>query len=390
MQYSEYGLTEDQRALRAGVRELCAKFPETYWAELDEKVEYPYDFINALTEGGYLAALIPEEFGGLGLGIMEGCLILEEIHRSGGNAAAGHAQMYIMGTLLRHGSDEQKRKYLPDIAKGKLRLQAFGVTEPDAGSDTPSLTTRAVDKGDHWLVNGRKIFISRVLQSDLMTLLCRTTPVEQSKKRTDGLSVILVDLNQAKGNGLTVNPIKTMLNHHTNELVFEDLKVPKENLIGEEGKGFKYILSGMNAERILVASEAIGDGRYFVEKAVDYANQRVVFDRPIGKNQGVQFPISQAYCQVEAARNMRNLAAKMFDEGENPGEQANMCKLLATEASWNAANVAMDTFGGYGVTKEYQIERKFREARLYISAPVTNKMVLNFIGTQVLGMPRSY
>jgi acyl-CoA dehydrogenase len=298
--------------------------------------------------------------------------------------------MYIMGTLLRHGSDEQKRKYLPDIANGKLRLQAFGVTEPDAGSDTPSLTTRAEDKGDHWLINGRKMFISRVLQSDLMTLLCRTTPVQGGMKRTDGLSVILVDVNEARKNGLTVSPIKIMLNHHTNELNFDNVRVPKENIIGEEGKGFKYILSGMNAERILVASEAIGDGRYFVEKAVNYANQRVVFDRPIGMNQGVQFPIAQAYCQVEAARGMRNLAAEMFDHGENPGEQANMCKMLATEAAWTAANVAMDTFGGYGVTKEYQIERKFREARLYISTPVTNKMVLNYIGAQVLGLPRSY
>ncbi|MBI3993580.1 MAG: acyl-CoA/acyl-ACP dehydrogenase [Candidatus Lambdaproteobacteria bacterium] len=390
MQYSEYGLSDDQKALCAGVRALCAKYPETYWQALDDKMEYPYEFVDALTQGGYLSALIPETYGGLGLKIKDACLILEEIHRSGGNAAACHAQMYIMGTMLRHGSEEQKRQYLPGIAKGELRLQAFGVTEPDAGSDTLSISTKAEKKGNRYVVNGRKVFISRVLQSDLMTLLCRTTPLEKVQKRTDGLSVLLVDLREARKNGLTVNPIKIMLNHHTNELIFENVEVPTENLIGEEGKGFRYILSGMNAERILVASETIGDGRYFVEKATTYANQRVVFDHPISKNQGIQFPIARAYCAVEAARLMRDKAAEMFDAGENPGEQANMAKLLGSESAWQAANVAMDTYGGYGVTSEYHIERKFREARLYQVAPVSNNMVLNFVGQNVLGMPRSY
>ncbi|HKI98375.1 MAG TPA: acyl-CoA dehydrogenase family protein [bacterium] len=389
MQYNDYGLNSDQKALVQSVRDLCARFPGTYWRELDEQGGYPTQFIDALTDGGFLGAMIPEQYGGSGLGVMEGGLILEEINRSGGNAAPGHAQMYIMGTLLRHGSEEQKEAYLPEIAKGTLRLQAFGVTEPDAGSDTTSITTRAERQGTKYIVNGRKVFISRVLQSDLMLLLCRTTPKDQCAKRTDGLSVLLVDLRRAKGNGLEVNPLDLMVNHHSNELIFENLEVPTENLIGEEGKGFRYILSSMNAERVLVASESIGDGRYFVERAVQYANERKVFGKPIGQNQGVQFPIARAYAAVEAARLMRDKAARMFDEGANPGEEANMAKLLGAEAAWQAANMCMDTHGGYGFAREYDIERKFREARLFMVAPVTNNMVLNFLCQNVLGLPRS-
>jgi alkylation response protein AidB-like acyl-CoA dehydrogenase len=389
MQFSDYGLNSDQKALCQSVRDLCACYPETYWRETDAEGAYPEAFIQALTDGGFLAALIPEQYGGLGLGVMDGGLILEEINRSGGNAGACHAQMYIMGTVLRHGSPEQKEAYLPEIAKGKLRLQAFGVTEPDAGSDTTSITTRAERKGTKYIVNGRKVFISRVLESDLMLLLCRTTPKEQCAKRTDGLSVLLVDLRRAKGNGLEVRPLDLMVNHHSNELMFENLEVPTENLIGEEGAGFKYILSSMNAERILVASDSIGDGRYFVEKAVQYANERKVFGKPIGQNQGVQYPIARAYAAVESARLMRDRAAHMFDEGANPGEEANLAKFLGAEAAWQAANMCMDTYGGYGYATEYNIERKFREARLYMVAPVTNNLVLNYIGQNVLGLPRS-
>ncbi len=390
MEYDDTGLNETQLALCRSVRELCARFPDNYWRERDENDEYPHQFIDALTEGGYLAALIPEQYGGMGLGVMDGGLILEEINRSGGNAAPGHAQMYIMGTLLRHGSEEQKQTYLPDIAKGNLRLQAFGVTEPDAGTDTTSITTRAERQGDDYIVNGRKVFISRVKQSDLMLLLVRTTPKEQSRKRTEGLSVLLVDLKRAVGNGLEVNPIQTMINHHTNELVFDNLKVPVENLIGEEGKGFHYILSSMNAERVLIASESIGDGRFFIQRGVDYANSRVVFGRPIGQNQGIQFPLAKAYAAIEAARLMRDHAADLFDQGQNPGKEANMAKYLAAEAAWQAANVCLDTHGGYGFTREYHIERKFRECRLAMIAPVSNNMVLNFIGQNVLGLPRSF
>ena len=390
MQFSDYGLTEDQRALCQSVRDLCGKYPENYWKERDEKGEYPHDFINALTEGGFLAALIPEKYGGLGLGIKEGCLILEEINRSGGNAAPGHAQMYIMGTLLRHGSEEQKEAYLPEIASGKLRLQAFGVTEPDAGTDSTRITTFAERKGSKYIINGRKVFISRVLQSDMMLLLCRTTPRDQVEKRHDGMSVLLVDLNRAKGNGLEVNPLDIMVNHHSNELVFDNLEVSTENLIGEEGKGFQYILSSMNAERILCASESIGDGRYFVEKAVGYANQREVFGRKIGQNQGIQFPLARAYSAVEAARLMRDKAADMFDEGQNPGQEANMAKFLSSEAAWQAANACMDTFGGYAYHRDYHIERKFREVRLMQTAPISNNLVLSFLGQNVLGLPRSF
>jgi acyl-CoA dehydrogenase len=389
MQFSDYGLTEDQKALCRSVQELCARYPETYWRRLDEERAYPTEFIQALTEGGFLAALIPERYGGLGLGVKDGALILEEINRSGGNAGPGHAQMYIMGTLLRHGSESQKEAYLPEIAKGTLRLQAFGVTEPDAGSDTTSITTRAERKGAKYVVNGRKVFISRVLQSDLLLLLARTTPKELCAKRTEGLSVLLVDLRRAIGNGLEVRPLDLLVNHHSNELMFENLEVPVENLIGEEGQGFRYILSSMNAERILVASESIGDGRYFVEKAVRYASDRVVFGRPIGQNQGVQYPIARAYAAVEASRLMRDKAAAMFDQGANPGEEANLAKLLAAEAAWQAANMCMDVHGGYGFAAEYHIERKFREARLYMVAPVTNNMVLNYLSQNVLGLPRS-
>ncbi len=390
MQFSDYGLTDEQKALCQSVRELCARYPDTYWMKLDEDHTYPTEFVEALTEGGYLAAMIPEQYGGMGLGVKEGSLILEEISRAGCNAAASHAQMYIMGTLLRHGSEGQKEAYLPDIASGKTRLQAFGVTEPDAGTDTTRITTRAERKGNKYIVNGRKVFISRVLHSDLMLLLVRTTPRDQCAKKTDGITTLLVDLNRAVGDGLEVTPIATMVNHQTNELVFENLEVPVENLIGEEGKGFRYILSSMNAERILVASEGVGDGRYFVEKAVDYANSRVVFDRPIGQNQGIQFPIARAYASVEAARLVRDRAAEMFDQGENPREQANMYRLLASEAPCEAATACMDTYGGYGYAKEYHIERKYRECRLLKTAPISNNLVLSFLGQQVLGLPRSF
>ena len=389
MQFSDYGLTDDQRALQAGIRDLCARYPDAYWREVDGKSEYPLDFVKALTDGGYLAAMIPTEYGGMGLGAREGGLILEEINRSGGNAAACHAQMYIMGTILRHGGEDQKQVYLPAVARGELRLQAFGVTEPNAGSDTTRITTSAVRKGDRYIVNGRKIFISRVLQSDLMLLLVRTTPLAECAKRTDGLSVLLEDLRKV-GKSLEVRPIDTMINHHTNELLFENMEVPVENLVGEEGKGFRYILSSMNVERVLVASESIGDGRWFVERSVRYANEREVFGRPIGQNQGISFPIARAYASVEAARMMRDRAAEMFDAGENPGQEANMAKLLGSEAAWEAANVCMDVHGGYGMAREYDVERKFRESRLYIIAPISNNMVLNFLAQNVLGLPRSY
>mgnify|MGYP001206770471 CR=1 FL=1 len=390
MTTTELQAGEQLEAIRQGVRELCKQFPDQYWREIDEQRAYPEDFVNALTKAGYLAALIPQQYGGAGLGVLEGAAILEEINRSGGNAAPCHAQMYIMGTLLRHGSEEQKQRYLPKIATGELRLQAFGVTEPNSGSDTTHLQTTAVRKGDRYLVNGQKVFISRVLQSDLLLLLARTTPVEQVKRRTDGLSVFLVDLRAARGHGLEVQPIRTMINHATNQLFFDDLEVPAENLIGEEGSGFKYILDGMNAERVLVASEAIGDGRWFVERAVKYSNSRVVFDRPIGQNQGVQFPIARAHMQVEAAELMRTRAAQLFDAGQPCGPEANMAKFLASEASWAAANACLDCHGGYGFTAEYDVERKFRETRLLITAPINNNLVLAYVGQHVLGMPRSY
>ena len=376
--------------LRTAVRELCARFPDAYWRELDAREAYPEEFVRTLTEAGYLAALIPEDLGGSGLGIAEASIILEEVNRSGGNAAACHAQMYIMGTLLRHGSDEQRRRYLPKIASGELRLQAFGVTEPTTGTDTTQMKTMAVRRGDRYVVNGQKVWISRVDYSDLMLLVARTTPVEEVKKRTDGLSVLLVDLKTAIGRGMTVRPIRAMINHATTEVFFDNLEVPVENRVGEEGKGFRYLLDGLNAERILIAAECVGDGRWFVERACRYARDRVVFDRPIGQNQGVQFPIARAHVNVEAADLMRARAAGLFDAGRPCGAEANMAKLLAADASWEAANVAMQTYGGFGFAEEYDIERKFRETRLYQTAPVSTNLILSYIGQHVLDLPRSF
>jgi alkylation response protein AidB-like acyl-CoA dehydrogenase len=368
---------------------LCRRFPPEYWRAADEARRYPQEFVQALTEAGWLGALIPEEYGGAGLGMLDAGLILEEINRSGGNAAPCHAQMYTMGSLLRHGSEEQKRRYLPAIAAGRLRLQAFGVTEPDAGSDTTRISTFARRAGDHYVVEGRKIFTSRVQHSDLLMLLARTTPLGEVSKRTDGLSLFLVDL-RAAGERLQVRPIRTMINHETNELRFDGVEVPADDRIGEEGQGFSYILSGMNAERILIASECVGDGCYFVDRAAGYAGERVVFGRPIGQNQGIQFPIAKAFMAVEASRLMRDKAATLFDRGAPCGAEANMAKYLASEAAWKAANAAMNTLGGYGLAVEYDVERKFRESRLPIVAPVSNNLVLSYVGQHVLGMPRSF
>ena len=376
--------------LRTAVRELCSRFPDAYWRELDAQEAYPEEFVKALTEAGYLAALIPEELGGSGLGIAEASIILEEVNRSGGNSAACHAQMYIMGTLLRHGSESQRQHYLPKIANGELRLQAFGVTEPTTGTDTTQMKTVAVRKGDRYLVNGQKVWISRVEYSDLMLLVARTTPLEEVKKKTDGLSVLLVDLKHAIGNGMTVVPIRAMINHATTEVFFDNLEVPVENRIGEEGKGFRYLLDGLNAERILIAAECVGDGRWFVDRACRYAGDRVVFGRPIGQNQGIQFPIARAHVNVEAADLMRIRAAELFDSDLPCGAEANMAKLLAADASWEAANVTMQTYGGFGFAEEYDIERKFRETRLYQTAPISTNLILSYIGQHVLGMPRSF
>ncbi len=382
--------TELHESLRKGVRELCARFPDPYWRELDAQRAYPTAFVKTLTEAGYLAALIPEEYGGAGLHITEAAIILEEINRAGCNSGACHAQMYIMGTLLRHGNVEQKRRYLPKIANGELRLQAFGVSEPTTGSDTTQLKTMAVRKGDKYVVNGQKVWISRAEHSDLMLMIARTTPVEQVKKRSEGLSVLLVDMREAVGHGIAIRPIRTMMNHATTELFIDDLEVPVENLIGEEGKGFKYLLDGLNAERILIAAECIGDGRWFVERATRYAKERVVFGRPIGQNQGIQFPIAKAHVHVESADLMRIRAAELFDNGQPCGPEANMAKLLAADASWEAANMAVQTFGGFGFAEEYDVERKFRETRLYQVAPVSTNLILSFIAEHVLGLPRSY
>ncbi len=376
--------------LRRGVQKICAKYPDSYWRELDETRSYPEAFVNELTESGYLSALIPEEYGGVGYGLTEASIILEEVNRSGGNSGACHAQMYTMGTLLRHGSEEQKQKYLPQIAEGALRLQAFGVTEPTTGTDTTHLQTTAVKQGNHYFVNGQKVFISRTEHSDLMLLLVRTTPIEDVKKRTEGLSVLLVDLREAVGHGLTIRPIRTMMNHHATELFFEDLKVPADNLIGEEGKGFRYILDGMNAERILMAAECVGDGKWFIDRATRYAKERVVFDRPIGQNQGIQFPIARAYANLEAADLMRYRACELFDKERSCGAQANMAKLLAADASWEAANIAIQTHGGFGFAEEFDIERKFREARLFQVIPISTNLILSFVAEHVLGLPRSY
>ncbi|WNC17482.1 acyl-CoA dehydrogenase family protein [Brevibacillus brevis] len=376
--------------LRNGVRAICKKYPDAYWRELDERRAYPEEFVSELSRAGFLGALIPEQYGGSGLSVTEASIIMEEINRSGGNAGACHAQMYTMGTLLRHGTEEQKRSYLPKIADGTLRLQAFGVTEPNTGSDTTQLATMAVRKGDKYVVNGQKVFISRTEYTDLMILLVRTTPLAEVKKRTEGLSVLLVDMREAVGNGITIRPIRTMMNHATTELFIENLEVPVENLIGEEGKGFSYILDGMNAERILIASECLGDGYWFVERAAEYAKQRVVFKRPIGQNQGIQFPLAQSYIHLEAANLMRFRAAELFDAGLPCGKEANMAKLLAADASWEAANAAVQTHGGFGFAEEYDVERKFRETRLYQVAPISTNLILSYVAEHVLGLPRSY
>ena len=381
----------ERERIRHEIREFCRDFPDAYWREMERASAYPSEFVESLTRSGWLAALIPSEYGGKGLGISEAAVILEEIQRSGGNASAAHAQMYVMGTLLRHGSEEQKRRYLPEIARGDLRLQAFAVTEPEAGLETTRISTFARKAGEKYVVNGRKIFISRVANSDCMLLLARTTPYEELTDKSRGLSVFLVDIREAVASGrLEVEPIEVMFNNHTNRLLFNDLEVPAENLIGEEGLGFRYIIDSWNAERILIASESVGDGYWFTDRAARYVSERVVFGRPIGANQGVQHPISQAYANVEAAALMRDKAAWLFDAGQSCGAEANMAKLLASQAAWAAANACMDAHGGYGFAKEFDVERKFRETRLYITAPVSNHMVLNFLGQNVLGMPRSY
>jgi acyl-CoA dehydrogenase len=381
---------EDYPEIREGVRRICADFPGAYWRRLDEQEAYPSDFVRAMTEAGYLAALIPEEYDGAGLPLRAAGVILEEVHASGGNASATHAQMYTMGTVLRHGSPEQKRRFLPEIAAGRLRLQAFGVTEPTSGTDTTRLKTRAVLDGGEYVVNGQKIWTSRALHSDLMLLLARTTPLEQVKKRTEGLSVFLVDMREAVGNGMTIRPIKAMINHNTTEVFFDNLRIPASSLIGDEGRGFRYILDGMNAERILVSHESIGDARWFVRTAVKYANERVVFDRPIGMNQGIQFPIARAYAQLQAAELMLRKAAAMFQSGLPCGEEANLSKLLSAEAAWEAGEACMQTHGGFAYAREYDIERKWREARVQRTAPVSTNLILAYIAEHVLGLPRSY
>ncbi|MFC3711547.1 acyl-CoA dehydrogenase family protein [Sphingoaurantiacus capsulatus] len=376
--------------IRESVRRLCAAFPGEYWRALDRERAYPTDFVQTLTREGFLSVLIPEEYGGSGLGLGAGIAILEEVHRSGCNGGAAHAQMYTMGTLLRHGSAAQKARYLPAIASGELRLQAFGVTEPTSGTDTTRIRTFARRDGDHYVVSGQKIWISRAEHSDLMVLLVRTTPRDEVAKPSDGMSVLLVDMRAAVGNGLTIRPIRTMLNHATTELFFDDLRVPVENLIGEEGKGFRYILDGMNAERILIASECIGDARFFIDRASAYAKERSVFGRAIGENQGIQFPIARAHVQATAAAAVVDKAAAMFDAGEPCGSEANMSKLLASEASWYAADMCIQTHGGFGFAEEYDVERKFRETRLYQVAPISTNLILSHVATHVLGLPKSF
>ncbi len=376
--------------LRHAVGDLCRRFPDTYWRELDAARAYPEEFVRTLTDAGYLAALIPEEYGGAGLGVIEASIILEEIHRAGGNAGACHAQMYIMGTLLRHGSDEQKQSYLPRLASGELRLQAFGVTEPTTGTDTTQLKTLAVRRGDRYVINGQKVWISRAEHTDLMLLVARTTPLENVAKKTDGLSVFLVDVKAAVESGLTIRPLRTMMNHATTEIFFDDLEVPVESLVGEEGHGFRYLIDGLNAERILIAAECVGDGRWFIERSCAYGKDRVVFNRPIAQNQGIQFPIARAHVNIEAADLMRFRAAELFDSGRSCGGEANMAKLLAADASWEAANVAVQTYGGFGFAEDYDIERKFRETRLYQVAPVSTNLILAYIAEHVLGLPRSF
>ena len=382
--------TLDHQEIRDGVTKLCAKFAGEYWRKCDRDQAYPTDFVKALTDDGYLSALIPEALGGLGMPLSAGAAILEEIHRSGGNAGACHAQMYTMGTVLRHGSEAQKSDILPSIASGKLRLQAFGVTEPTSGTDTIALRTMARRQGDSYIVNGQKIWTSRAEHSDFLLLLARTTPRDKVAKKTDGLSVFLVDMREVVGKSLTIRPIRTMMNHATTELFFDDMEIPASCLVGEEGKGFRYILSGMNAERLLIAAECVGDAKWFIEKASAYATDRTVFQRPIGQNQGVQFPIAQAYAQMRAAELMVHEAIRLYEAGGNPGEEANLAKLLAADASWAAAEACVQTHGGFGFAEEYDVERKFREARLYQVAPISTNMILSFVSEHVLGMPRSY
>jgi alkylation response protein AidB-like acyl-CoA dehydrogenase len=383
----DFDLSQSQLDIRRAVAELCERFPSTYWRDL-EPDGYPEAFVTALTEAGWLSVLIPEEYGGGGLGLVEGALVLEEINASGGNAAACHAQMYTMGAILRHGTDEQKRRYLPAIANGSIRLQAFGITEPDAGSDTLSIKTHARRDGDEFVLNGQKVFVSRALHSDMMLLLARTTPKSEVVKRTDGLSLFLIDLRNTPG--IDIKPLTTMINHSTTEVFFDNARVPADSLVGEEGKGFRCVLDAMNAERVLIASECIGDGRWFVETGSAYASSRMVFDRPIGQNQGVQFPLAAAFAAVEAASLYRLRAAWLFDQGSDCGKEANVSKLLASQASWQAANACLDAHGGWGFTREFDVERKFRETRLYMTAPVSNNLVLSYLAQHALSMPRSF
>jgi len=381
---------DSHQELREAVRDLCRRFDSGYWQGVDEARGYPEAFVTALTNAGWLAALIPTEYGGSGLGLAEASVIMEEINACGGNAGSCHGQMYNMGTVLRHGSDDQKRQYLPKIASGELRLQSMAVTEPSTGTDTTKLKTTAIRHGDHYRVNGQKVWISRVQHSDLMILLARTTPLEEVKRKSEGMSIFIVDLHQAIGNGMTVVPIRNMVNHETNEVFFDDLEIPIENRIGEEGQGFRYILDGLNAERILIAAECIGDAYWFINKARDYANSRVVFDRPIGKNQGVQFPIAESYIETEAANLMRFRACELFDQNQACGPEANMAKYLAAKASWEAANVCLQTHGGFGFAAEYDVERKFRETRLYQVAPISTNLIFSYMAEHVLGLPRSF
>ncbi|MGB0238202.1 MAG: acyl-CoA dehydrogenase family protein [Cycloclasticus sp.] len=383
-------LGNDYADIRDAVSKICADFPGEYWRKLDAESAYPEAFVNALTESGFLSALIPEEYGGVGLPLRAAAVIMETIHASGGSASACHAQMYIMGAVLRHGSEEQKQKYLPKIATGELRLQAFGVTEPTSGSDTTKLRTRAVKQGDKYIVNGQKVWTSRAFQSDLMLLLARTTPLEEVSKPTDGMSIFLVDMRDVVGNGMEIRAIDAMINHNTTEVFFDNMEIPADSLIGEEGKGFRYVMSGMNAERVIIAGESIGDARFFIERAKAYASERKIFGGPIGKNQGVQFPIARAYAEIEAAELMARKAAALFEAGEPCGAEANMAKMLCAEAAWNAGEACMQTHGGFAFAKEYDIERKWREARLYLIAPISTNMILSYIGQHVLGMPKSY
>jgi acyl-CoA dehydrogenase len=381
---------ESHGELRDAVRALCNTFDSAYWQKIDEARSYPEAFVDALTKAGWMSALIPEEYGGSGLSLTEASVIMEEVTRTGGNAGCCHGQMYNMNTLLRHGSAEQKKKYLPKIAAGELRLQAMGVTEPTAGTDTTSIKTVAVKKGDRYVINGQKVWTSRLQHSELMILLARTTPIAEAKKKSDGMSIFLVDTRAALGKGMTVKPIRNMVNHETNEVFYDNLELPADSLIGEEGKGFKYILDGMNAERILIAAECIGDGYWFVDKATRYSKERVVFGRPIGQNQGIQFPIAEAYMEIEAANLMRYKAAALFDQKKHCGAEANMAKHLCAKASWEAANACLQTYGGFGFAAEYDVERKFRETRLYLVAPISTNLILSYVAEHVLGLPRSF